>query len=253
MRFSQLLLMEGKKLRRARLLPLLLIAPLLVVSTGVANLSRYLNPDYTNAWAAMFIQSALVYAYYLLPLSLLVVCAALEGLETGHKGLTKMLTLPVSPAALSLAKFCVLLLFLLLELAVFLAAFALAGAVAVRSAGVTESLPLLYLLRCCAGLFGTMLPCLAGMWAVTVCLERTLFSVGLNLLLVIPGVLAAATPLWFLYPPCYSGYLVSRSLHAFTAAGNIEPFPLFPFLPAAAVLFLLPLAASLVRYGKKAA
>ena len=27
----------------------------------VANLQRYFTPEYTNAWAAMFIQSALVY------------------------------------------------------------------------------------------------------------------------------------------------------------------------------------------------
>ena len=32
---------------------------------------------------------------------------------------------------------------------------------------------------------------------------------GLNLLLIIPGVLVANTPLWIVYPYCYSGYAVS--------------------------------------------
>ena len=43
--------------------------------------------------------------------------------------------------------------------------------------------------------------------------EKPLLSVGLNLLLVIPGVLVANTPLWIAYPYCYSGYLVSCSLY----------------------------------------
>ena len=67
------------------------------------------------------------------------------------------------------------------------------------------------------GLFLTMLPCLAAMWAITVLFEKPLLSVGLNLLLVIPGILVANTPLWIAYPYCYSGYLVSCSLHDFTA------------------------------------
>ena len=36
-------------------------------------------------------------------------------------------------------------------------------------------------------LFLTMLPCIAAMWAITVLFEKPLLSVGLNLLLVIPG------------------------------------------------------------------
>lgn len=42
------------------------------------------------------IQSALVYAYYLLPLSMIVVCVMLSGRETGNNGILKMLALPVS-------------------------------------------------------------------------------------------------------------------------------------------------------------
>ena len=48
------------------------------------------------AWAAMFIQSALVYAYYLLSFSMIVVCVMIAGRETGNNGILKMLALPVS-------------------------------------------------------------------------------------------------------------------------------------------------------------
>ena len=70
MNFLDLLKIEFMKVRRSKIIPLIFIAPLLVVISGVASLSNYFTPEYTNAWPAMFIQSALVYAYYLLPFSI---------------------------------------------------------------------------------------------------------------------------------------------------------------------------------------
>ena len=71
MSFLDLLKIEFMKVKRSKIVPLIFIAPLLVVVSGVANLSNYFTPEYTNAWPAMFIQSALVYAYYLLPFSMI--------------------------------------------------------------------------------------------------------------------------------------------------------------------------------------
>jgi len=116
--FFDLLKIEFKKVKRSKIVPLIFIAPLLVVISGIANLSRYFSPEYTNAWSAMFIQSALVYAYYLLPFSMIVVCVMIAGRETQHNGILKMLALPVSRYALSLAKFGVLMFYLFTEMVV---------------------------------------------------------------------------------------------------------------------------------------
>lgn len=239
------------KVKRGKMIPLIFIAPLLVTASGVANLQKYFSPEYTNAWAAMFIQSALVYAYYLLPFSMIVVCVMIAGRETGNNGILKMLALPVSRYALSAAKFCVLLFYLFMEMVVFLVVFVVTGLIATRNTGITEALPVMYLLKWCAGLFFTMLPGVAAMWAVTVLFEKPLLSVGLNLLLVIPGILAANTPLWVVYPYCYSGYLVSCSLHDFTAKGVSAGFKLFPFLPCAILVFVLVLTVAVKQFGKK--
>jgi len=251
MDFLELLGIEFMKVKRSKIVPLIFIAPLLVVSSGVANLSRYFTPEYTNAWPAMFIQSALLYAYYLLPFSMIVVCVMIAGRETRNNGILKMLSLPVSRYALSLAKFFVLMFYLLMEMAVFLVVFVAAGLIAASAMEITETLPVLYLLKWCAGLFLTMLPSLAAMWAITVLFEKPLLSVGLNLLLVIPGVLAAGTPLWIAYPYCYSGYLVSRALHDFTAETSDAAFSLMPFLPCAAAVFAVLLALAVTQFGKK--
>ena len=251
MSFLEVLKIEFLKVKRGKMIPLIFVAPLLVVVSGVANLQSYFSPEYTNAWAAMFIQSALVYAYYLLPLSMIVVCVMIAGRETGNNGILKMLAMPVSRYALSAAKFCVLLFYLFMEMVVFLVVFVITGLIAAKGTGITETLPIMYLLKWCAGLFLTMLPSVATMWAITVLFEKSLLSVGLNLLLVIPGVLVANTPLWVVYPYCYSGYLVSCSLHDFTAAGIHTAFNLFPFLPYAILIFALVLTVAITRFGKK--
>lgn len=251
MNFFELLKIEFMKVRRSKIVPLIFVAPLLVVTSGVTNLSRYFTPEYTNAWPAMFIQSALLYAYYLLPFSMIVVCVMIAGRETGNNGILKMLALPVSRYTLSIAKFCVLAFYLFMEMVVFLVVFVIAGTVATSTMGVTETLPVLYLLKWCVGLFLTMLPCIGTMWAITVLFDKPLLSVGLNLLLVIPGVLVASTPLWIAYPYCYSGYLVSCSLHDFTVESNTRAFSMFPFLPVAILVFALVLAIAVKQFGKK--
>ena len=134
---------------------------------------------------------------------------------------------------------------------VFLVVFVIAGVIATQTMGVTETLPILYLLKWCLGLFLTMLPCIAAMWAITVLFEKPLLSVGLNLLLVIPGILVANTPLWIVYPYCYSGYLVSCSLHDFTAETSDAAFSLLTFLPCAIIVFGLLFALAVTRFGKK--
>ena len=253
MNILNLLDIEFTKVRRSKIAPLIFVAPILVIISGVSNISRYFTPEYTNAWPAMFIQSALVYAYYLLPFSMIVVCVMLAGRETQNNGIQKMLSLPINRHSISFAKFCVLLIYLLMEMVIFLIVFVLAGKVATSKYGISESLPFQYILGWSVRLYLTMLPCLAAMWAITVVFEKPIFSVGLNLLLVIPGVLIANTPLWIVYPYCYSGYLVSCSLHDFTTDGanNAFTFTLQPFLACAVILFAIFLALSIAKFGKK--
>ena len=251
MSFFELLIIEFTKVKRSKIVPLIFVAPLLVVTSGIVNLSRYFTPEYTDAWPAMFIQSALVYAYYLLPLSMIVVCVMIAGRETGNNGILKMLALPISRYALSLAKFCVLVFYLLMEVIIFGVVFVIAGIIATHTMGITEALPVLYLLKWCASLFFTMLPSIATMWTITVLFEKTLLSVGLNLLLVIPGVLFANTPLWIAYPYCYSGYLVSCSLHDFTVEASDITFSMFPFLLCEIGIFVIMMILSVTQFGKK--
>lgn len=251
MNFWQLWKMERKKIKGTHLSALLFIAPLLVVTMGISNLSRYFTPEYSNAWSAMFIQSALAYCYYLLPFEMIVVCVLIAGREKSHRGLIKMLSLPVNRSQLSLAKFCLLLEYLLREVVIFFFVFFLAGYFATVKMGVKEVVPLGELFSWCGAIFVTMVPCVAVMWAITVVFRKTILAVSLNFLLVIPGILMANTPLWLVYPYCYSGYFITCFLHAFTRENMVKAFPWTSFLPCGIVLGALFLFLSLWRYGKK--
>lgn len=146
-------------------------------------------------------------------------------------------------------KVFVLFFYLLMEM-FFLVVFVITGLIATINTGITEELPVMYLLKWCAGLFFTMLLSVATMWAITVLFEKPLLSVGLNMLLVIPSVILVNTPFLVIYPYCYSGYLVSCFLHDFTAKGVSTGFNLFPFLPCAILVIVLVLTVAVKRFGK---
>ena len=101
MSIIELLKIEFMKVKRSMILPLLLIPPILVVVSGVFSISMYMTPEYTNAWSAMFIQSALLFGYYLLPFSMVVVCVMIANRETKNNGILKMLALPIRKTCLN--------------------------------------------------------------------------------------------------------------------------------------------------------
>ena len=120
-----------------------------------------------------------------------------------------------------------------------------------QTSNVKASIPVFYLLTWTLKLFATMIPTIACMWAVTVLFEKQLLSMGLNLLLIIPGVLIANTPLWLVYPYCYSGYVVSDALHTVTTTGTGSTISLFPFVPCAVIISVFALFVSIKCFGRK--
>ena len=246
MSIIELLKIEFMKVKRSMILPLLLIPPILVVVSGVFSISMYMTPEYTNAWSAMFIQSALLFGYYLLPF-----CVMISNRETKNNGILKMLALPISKGKFALTKFFVLLSFLAIQLLIFSLSFVIAGFIATKIMNVTESIPVLYLLTWTLKLFTTMIPAISCMWAITILFEKPMLSMGLNLLLIIPGVLVANTPLWIVYPYCYSGYVVSNALHTVTATDTGSTLSLFPFIPCAVIISVFAICVSIKYFGRK--
>lgn len=251
MNFLSLLSIEFTKIKRSMIAPLMVAVPMLVVISGVMSIRTYLTSEAEDAWGAMFIQSCLLYAYYLLPLSMIVVCTLLAGREAANHGISKMLTLPVRREAISLAKLSVLACFLLAEMAVYLIVFMIAGTAAAHTVGLKQTLPAWDLIQKCGGLFFTMVPCAAVMWLMTVLLDKPMRSAGVNLLLTIPGVLAANTPFWVADPYCYGGYFVTCAMADLQNGTTASSVRLLPFLPCAAGIFAAALMLSAKLFGKQ--
>lgn len=249
--FMQMLSIEFTKTKRSKILPLILIPPLLVVVTGISSISQYFTEQYITAWEAMFVQSTLLFGYYLLPFSMVIVCAMLVGRETKDNGLLKMLAIPVSRLKMALTKFVVLLCYLALELAIFFLTYIVVGLIAIQTANISEAMPITYILKWSIYLFATSLPSIAVMWLFSVIFEKTALSVGLNMLLVIPGVLAANTPIWMLYPFSYSGFMVSREMQRLLEGATSITLNIAVFLPCAILIFAVALLVSVTSFGKK--
>jgi hypothetical protein len=251
MSFIDMVKIEFKKVKRSFILPLIFIPPLLVVISGVSNLSMYFTPEYKGAWAAMFVQSGLLFGYYLLPFSMVVTCVMISGRETKNNGILKMLALPISRKKMAVAKWVVLLIFIVLEITIFFISFVVAGWVATKTKGISETLPVLYVLKWSIYLFLSSITAASLMWMITVFFEKPIITIGLNMLLVIPAVFVASTPAWVAYPYCYSGRLVTSELHRVSMGVDKMPFDLFPLIPCAIAILILSIFISAVSFGKK--
>ena len=251
MNFYQTIQLEFFKTKRSKAILVLFIAPILLVYSGVSSLSRFFTPEYPYPWHAMFIQSALLYAYYLLPFSMIVIATMLSARELQHGGQIKMLALPISPAKVSLAKFCVLVFYLFLEIAVFFLAFVITGVLTLQSSGLDEAVPVAFLLKWSSLLFFSMLPALAGIWLVTLRFEKPLLSVGINFLLTFPALLVGATPLWYFYPFSYSGHLVTSALHQFSNETSTVEFSWILFSLCAVTIFAILITLSAKVFARK--
>ena len=241
---------ELLKAKRAKIFPILLIAPILVVVSGISALNMYITPEYPDPWAAMFIQSALLFSYYLLPFSMIVVCIMLQSIEKQTGGILKMLSLPINKTKMLLAKFVVLVGYLLAEMLIFLLVFIIAGGYTSATNEIVHPVPISYILKWSSFIFLAMLPSVAVMWTITVKFSKIFISVGLNFLFTIPGILFSAFPVWYLFPYCYSGHVIRSAIGSTTTKSMELPFELFPFVPIAIIIFILFLLASINSFGK---
>ena len=251
MSFLQLIATEFKKTKRSKIILLLTIAPLLMVVSGVASLKIYMTENYVGAWSAMFVQSALGMAYFLTPLSMVVLCVLLSQLELKNNGILKMLALPVSRAKLALAKLVVLISYLGVQLLIFFIFFIVAGLYTTHVTKVAEAIPMFYILKWSVILLISAIPGVSIMWMITTIIEKPILSMGLNLLLVIPAVLVGITSLWTVYPFCYSGVMVTIEMQRIGRGLASLDFDIYKLLLCAIPILICSVLITIWRFGKK--
>ena len=251
MSFLQLIATEFKKTKRSKIILLLTIAPLLMVVSGVSSLKIYMTENYAGAWSAMFVQSALGMGYFLIPLSMVVLCVLLSQLELKNNGILKMLALPVSRAKLALAKLVVLISYLGMQLFIFFVFFIVAGSYTTHVTKVAEAIPMVYILKWSVILLLSSIPSITIMWMITTIIEKPILSMGLNILFVIPAVLVGNTTLWTAYPFCYSGVMVTIEMQRIGKGLAFLNFGFYKLILCAISILVCSVLITVWRFGKK--
>ena len=250
MSYFSLLKVEQIKLRRSHIVWILLIPVTLPWVMNVLNAGIHLSSQTISPENNFFLQSFMGFVWLLYPATLMVSTVLLTQMEQNNRGLLKMLSLPLSPVKLCLAKFTVLLLlaalqFLLMDLLYFPSAW-----LASQMNGYQFMLSPLLVFQQSGMMFLTSLPMAALYWMIATLLSSPVFSVGIGLASIVPSVLILNTKIWYCYPPCYSFYWLTQLMGQMSDPSGQFQFQWIPFLPVAVGLLAVFLVVSCLCFGR---
>lgn len=252
MRGMDLLYIEGKKLKRSKILWILIaaVAVLWIPCVLNADVNFSMQKEGISPEDNFFVQGFMGFVWFLFPASMTVAAVLITQTERGGRGILKMLSLPVNTGALCLAKFVMMLLLLAVEMAVMTGAYFLAAAAASHFENYSFAVPAPMVFQTAGLLFAASLPMAAFYYMLSICVRTSVFSVGIGLATIVPSVLVMNTKAWFLYPMCYPFRVITAKMHELAANMGSFDYELVPWIPAAAAIGAACLAAACLCFGK---
>ncbi|NMM64013.1 ABC transporter permease subunit [Clostridium sp. P21] len=249
MSFLNIIGIELQKIKRSKIVLIISLPSLIVIISGLANIGMYITDNPSNAWSAMFVQSTLMFAYYMMPFSIIILCVLISQTEYQNKGIIKMLSLPIDTKKLSFAKYCVIVILIAVQILLYFVFFTVGGIITSSLVGINIIIPIGYLLSWCVKLFLAALPMSAVLWATATCFKKIITSLSIGMALVLPSIFVSNTRFWFIYPFNYPGILISDEM--FKLAGSTRaPMQLIPFIPVAIFICIIAVTISTIQFGK---
>lgn len=251
MNFFSLVGVELQKIRRSKILLILLVPVIMMWIPGMINSdfafdTRDIPITPENNF---FIQGFMGMVWFMIPASLVICTVLLTQTERSHRGILKMLSLPVSTAKLCLAKFTVLILLASAQMIMTICAYYISAAAASRIQDYDFLLDPLYVCGNALGIYLSAIPMAAVFWMIA-CLVRTpVFSVGIGLASIVPSVLVINTKLWPAYPMSYPFYLLMVQYGKAAEGMYDTQIDWLPWLPAAVIITVIALVISCMRFG----
>lgn len=251
MNLFSLIAVEIKKIRRSHIFWILLIPVILLWIPALVNAANTMTPvtEGLSPEHNFFIQSFMGLAWFMFPASMVVCTVLLIQTERGHGGMLKMLSLPVSPSVLCLAKFAVLLLLAAVQVALMAALYYPCAAIASHINGYNLILSPLFVLREAGIFYLSGIPMAAFFWLAAVCVRTPVFSMGIGLASIVPSVLAINTKVWFAYPMCYPFYRITLLMNQLPTGDSIT-MELVPLLPMAIGITIICLTGACLFFDK---
>ncbi|MDE8732506.1 ABC transporter permease [Eubacteriales bacterium DFI.9.88] len=243
---------ERQKIRRSRILLILLIPIVILWIPMIINADTNFNMQEEGILPEdnFLVQSFLGLAWFMFPASLVIGTVLLNQTERGNHGILKMLSLPISPAKLCMAKFILLLLLAAIQMAMRVLCYYLSAAAASSAEDYSFVQDLEKVLKLAGSVYLAAVPMAAVFWMIAVCVQTPVFSVGIGLAAIVPSVLAMNTRIWFAYPMCYPFRVVTARMHELATHMGTFPCELLPWVPTAAIITFVCLSIACVRFGQ---
>lgn len=251
MNFISLIGVELTKIRRSKIFLILLVPVIMIWIPSILNAKIHfdlqgipISPEHN-----FFIQGFMGMAWFMFPASLVICTVLLVQTERSHKGLLKMLSLPLGSAKLCLAKFIILLLLAALQMVLSIGTYYLSSAIVSQLWNYNFILGPLYVIPEVMKIYASAIPLAAVLWMFATLIQAPVFSVGLGLASLVPSVLMINTKFWFLYPMSYPFYLLMIT-YGNAAKGIFETeIAWLPWLPIAILITITTLTISCIRFG----
>lgn len=252
MKLISFIRIEFKKIKRSKIIPILLLAMLVLWFPSLINVE--MNFDMETGITpenSLLIQGLLAMTGFIYPASMIVITLLINQNEHSNSGILKMLSLPVNPKYLSLAKFVVLLVLAALQVLLSVTIYYMVAFLASQATDYNFILSPLAVLKEVSLIYVTSIPMLAFYWMISVFFQTPIFAIGIGLASIVPSVLMINTRVWYLYPICYPYYIVASRYGKL--ASNFPNFDItfIPWIPAACFITVLCLGIACVQFGKK--
>lgn len=251
MTFLSLLSVELKKIHRSKILLILVLPVIIMWLPAIVNASDIfdvrdipITPEHN-----FFIQGFMGMAWFMIPATLIICTVLLHQTERANGGVLKMLSLPINTAKLCLAKFVVILLLAVIQLALCIGAYYGCAAIASRTQDYSFLLEPLYVCRTAAALYLAALPMAAVFWALTTLIPNPVFAAGIGLASIVPSVLMINTKAWFAYPMSYPFYILMTEYGKAAPGMYSAQIDWIPWIPVAAIITMATLIISCARFG----
>ncbi len=252
MNYLSLVMIEFKKIKSSKVLYIFLIATVILWIPSISNV--HLNFTMENQGISpennFFIQGFMGMSWFMFPASMVVGTVLVTQTERANKGILKMLTLPIGRAKLCLAKFIVLLTLGAIKIFMAACAYYMSAALCSATQNYNFILPPFFVAKEIILLFLSSIPMIAFFWALSVCIQVPLFSVGIGFASIVPSVFIINTKVWFAYPMSYPFFLITSEYGKLAKNLNTSQAEPIPFIPTAIFITVLCIAISCLCFGQ---
>lgn len=252
MSFLFLVGVELKKIRRSKIFLILVLATVILWIPSVLNadLNFGMQAEGISPENNFFIQGFMAMAWFIFPATMVVITVLQNQTERAGHGILKMLALPVRTAKLCMAKFVVLVSFSAIQFLMSTGMYYVSATIAGSMQNYNFILPPLFIFKEVGMMWISSIPMLSLFWLLAVCIQAPVFSIGIGLASVVPSVLIINTKVYFAYPMAYPFFVITSEYGKLATNLNTAQVELIPWLPVAALITVVCLMISCIRFGQ---